>query len=382
MTRNLLFLTTIFILIIGNTKSQNLPIEKYQKYFNYSILEYKLKSDTTFNHRKLLKELKNDSLDFNINTFKGIDPKDSTLIKLYENLFRLNNNQRIKSDSAFIVGFFSRDVFMDKSYPELLKISTFNSQNFNRMKTSIRNYLINDIQSLHQDLDQIGIKKNKFENINFIMITIGILFLLIICLILFYVNYIKHLSRLYKEIHNLNSKTKHYFSQNEIDLIRRDLPIIKREIENHKNNYSPSGLTHIQEKGYSDPVRIKEANIQIPHSVITKPEYIKYYFSTPNDDGSFLDRNKATEFEQFSKFFLFKIDNTSHNIAYVTIVEDSETQKHILKNYKEYLDAVCNYNTPFFQSANKIITLKSGKAYLEGERWIIKESDKLIVSFQ
>ena len=65
----------------------------------------------------------------------------------------------------------------------------------------------------------------------------------------------------------------------------------------------------------------------------------------------------------------------------MTIVDDNKTQKHILNNYKEYLDAVCTYKNAFFKSATKIITEDPGIAYLEDDKWIIKESDKIKIKF-
>ena len=369
----------LLFFIIGKVNSQNFPILKYQAYFNYKILYFTILTDSNLHQQNLLKKLENNSTTFNISNFKDeIERTDPVLYKLCKELIRLNKISLNSNDSAAIVDFISHNVFKKDTYPELKKISDNNART---IVSDFNEYLSKDLFYARLNTSFNELKHKEAFDKKLLLITICILIFSIISFIGLYRLLNKKIVDAIKMFHY---EIRNFVSRKEIDKLINDLSgIEKSRIETVKSNNKKGGsysLTNqIRVPGLNNETNLSEHIIK---ETLPEFEIINYYFSTPNDDGSFLDRNKTTSFEQYSKFFLFRIDKLNSRKAYVSIVDDRETQIHILNNYKEYLDAVCNYKNPFSKASTKIITEKPGIAICEGDKWIIKGNEKIDIRFK
>lgn len=380
MYKKIVLLLLLLFIILSKVDAQYSHLQSYKAYFNYKVLQYKLIRLNNSEIAGKFSFLLSDSTTLNINGLKNFAKKDSAfsyINKLCDELVSLDQTMFIYDDPESIKIFF-KNVLLNKSYPELYN---FPSSVKEVISSDLDKFV--DDSTVAQNINNLQIAR-KISALTMISIISNII-LIFILIILFYRNnfIIKYNKKINSNIHSLD---------NNIEGINL---FLKEEVQNNKNsineikNSVKDVNSFLSIKNENDENEIKKVmgfeNDQKyidTHSNSTQSEFIKYYLSTPNDDGSFLDRYKSLEFEPSSKYFLFRIPKINLKMAYVSIVDNTDTQKAILNHYKEHLGAVCIYKNSFFKGATKIKTDKEGTAFLEGDKWTIKDNDKLVISFQ
>ena len=101
--------------------------------------------------------------------------------------------------------------------------------------------------------------------------------------------------------------------------------------------------------------------------ILGSPKYEIFYLSTPNEDGSFNEKSAQSTYKEGAS--IYKFTKLSSINAEFQIAENESSVKLALQYPDKNIDRVCEANNAFNPNANRIVTIESGRALLEGDRW-------------
>ncbi|MFZ4400601.1 MAG: hypothetical protein ACOYO1_11245 [Bacteroidales bacterium] len=367
-------------------------------YYTIQLVSYTLKGDSLDDYDRNFRK----STINNISEIKSFLNKNENSIALFNDIQKIKDNSKEKfkqSDYQDLISFLTDDVFHVSEYKAIKKFKN------NRDKKDFKSLSKNIKDSLEEYIEQIR-KSEKTINPTVPTVIIkpeepngeqktkpnywlfGSLILMFVLIIyLYFLDYkknifIKDIKRSIKNIKNENNNLRSgnnvenlnnrivYELKSEISQLKQDFEKIKTELNKYK---FPVTINPIPEPQVSS----------IPNKIESKSKLI-YYFSTPNDDGSFLDTHKTISFDSssLSKYFKFEIEPDKIDIAKVYVIDDLNTQSHILMNHQIFLGSVCNYINSYSQSYTKIKTIEPGLAQLIDDKWYIKDGKKIHIKFE
>jgi len=127
-----------------------------------------------------------------------------------------------------------------------------------------------------------------------------------------------------------------------------------------------------------EEVKSPEINLSVPD----KPKVIEFYMSTPNPDGSFEVDQSSDVFRPTMSLFKFRSNPNNPLTASFEFFSDDSGTKDALANPKRYLEPVCYEENDAFIGAKKIVVIKAGIAYKNGDKWVVDKNQKLIIKYQ
>ncbi len=165
------------------------------------------------------------------------------------------------------------------------------------------------------------------------------------------------ISSILQEHRAINSITKALeILQQQVDLHDRILERIPQEKDSRSNNTS------------------------FPLKLSTNPSTKEIlYLSTPNRDGSFGMSSASSIFKEGASVYRFERQG---DLAYFQLDEHETAMKAALLRPEMVLNPVCRAMNAKSPNSTRIGTQSQGRARLEGDRWIVDESDKAVIKYE
>ena len=103
------------------------------------------------------------------------------------------------------------------------------------------------------------------------------------------------------------------------------------------------------------------------------------YFTTPNREGYF-SANYASDY-YIETESMYKLELTSSNQGNLSFISDPSTMHNALNHRELCLLPVCTEQNARDTRATKIETITKGIAHLEGDRWILRSNERIMIKY-
>ena len=345
-----------------------------------------------------------------------INPKEIKTLRISEEIeklkeYKLNNNKDLLS-------FLTRDIFTNEVSQSLagfkkdkVKHDNDNGKKFDKLifdisskiepllinketlteepltdDTSIKNDYNNEelnYNQFDQRITQLEVKttqKNSLWDIFSFKVNILSIFSSLILIWFFYKAIISH--EIKKNSLQTNFNSKKGLNDQDIAKINTNLTILNNEISNVKNNNSEK-ITQVLKEIEALKDQISKLNkTNSTHEDVKKnnennnPKEV-LFFSSPDNNGWPIDESFHTFKEGASYYKLYIGDNK--NVATFEFCNMPDSVNRALMNTEKIINSVCKSSNSLNNVKNptKIITEKTGKAALEGNKWIVKEKAEI-----
>jgi len=161
----------------------------------------------------------------------------------------------------------------------------------------------------------------------------------------------------------------------EINSLRNDISSLKEQINHLSNKIENSKI----------PLEIVSPQQEQFYNQGTRPPEIKtpietFFLSTPNLDGSFNESSISSIFKDGAS--IYKFTKTGNNRAKFQLDERESSVKLALQYPDKNIDPVCDAVNAFNPKAKRILTVESGEAELENDKWIVNKSQKAKIRYE
>lgn len=387
----------VAILVVCNTAYGQVTKDSYEKavdYLNCKTVELSLKNDK--NKDDYSNKFSCNENVSSENIIGYLEKNDITkTLELSKEIDGIKKSfkEDWKSDDA--ANFLSEEVFNDKKYPKLEEFANKrNNDNFEEFKRKLKDNL-NKYLSVSQvsptpapsvsSSPIIDKPEERGLNYAFWIPIIGFLILAAGLIISF-----RYLHGELKTLnHDLQSKMYGYVdrklsntpktsaspitSLNSSEIVKSENRI--GELENKTTHLASriESLENRNDKRTDNPVRQdwqprtgSDLSIEI------------FYLSTPNKDGSFNEKSAHSSYKESAS--IYKFTKTIYGDAEFQIDESESSIKLALEYPEKNIDPVCDAENAFNPKASQIITVKLGKAELDGDKW--KVIRKAIIRYE
>jgi len=173
-------------------------------------------------------------------------------------------------------------------------------------------------------------------------------------------------------------------SFSEIDKLKDEILGLKREIElkadlRGRLDELKNEVESLKTKIRADGLISAELTHQVhePPANLLPSRHEVFYFSTPNEDGSFSQKSAHSSYRE--NVSIYKFTKTSSNEAEFEIDGRDSSVKLALEYPDKNIDPVCEAQNAFNPKASRIITLQGseGRAVLDGEKWKVTRKAKI-----
>lgn len=208
-----------------------------------------------------------------------------------------------------------------------------------------------------------------------------------LALILLLLGLLIYLFNMYKKIDERLDRHR-----KEINEINSDLFVLKRKVSGTEKESRISGrLEALENKMNKLPLEYSHSESKRPEVVGTRtpemmeepPRTDEFYLSTPNSDGTFNTSSMSSAYKPTASIYKFVVSGEDGaSMASFTVAEQYESVKDALSSPGSYLDPVCESVNAFSPSAKRIVNLRPGRAFKEGDKWIVSPEDKALIRYE
>ena len=109
---------------------------------------------------------------------------------------------------------------------------------------------------------------------------------------------------------------------------------------------------------------------------------VKLFFPGPRPSGDFNVKHQSTIPKNSISLYRFELDSKDAFKAKVYFDTDSSGLNRALASTESLVTPVCQEMNAYNASATRIVNIKHGMAYLEGDKWIVRREDRIQIEYK